>query len=235
MVASVEGPSWLCSFYGAASVFLPSCARCRARASYEEVPCVNVKRWKMLNNLIRQRSHLAPGDSARVRYSLVACENIRFSSLFATGDVSFLRAKCPQWRRARRNGCFRRLTRWALMWAHPFFKYPRWNWGTGPVPEDKVETLYSGLLCSRCLAQVLKWRLTGRKELTTFKVTYRVLKVWTQHYFVPVSQWYVICVSPWLVPEQQSVNRPSLNSVGTGACGRTSAEVHMFRIFVYQS
>ena len=27
MVACVEGPGWLCSFHGAASVFLPSCAR----------------------------------------------------------------------------------------------------------------------------------------------------------------------------------------------------------------
>ena len=44
----------------------------------------------------------------------VAFENIRFSSLFAAGDVSrgrtsFLRAKRPQRRRVRRNGCFRRL------------------------------------------------------------------------------------------------------------------------------
>ena len=37
------------------------------------------------------------------------CENIRFSSLCAAGDVSFLRAKRPHRRRARRNGCFRRL------------------------------------------------------------------------------------------------------------------------------
>ena len=36
----------------------------------------------------------------------IACENIRFSSLFAAGDVS---RKSPQRRRARRNGCFRRL------------------------------------------------------------------------------------------------------------------------------
>ena len=35
----------------------------------------------------------------------LACENIRFSSLFAAGDVS----RGPQRRRARRNGCFRRL------------------------------------------------------------------------------------------------------------------------------
>ena len=40
-------------------------------------------------------------DCSRV----LACENIRFSSLFAPGDV---RAKRPQRRRARRNGCFRR-------------------------------------------------------------------------------------------------------------------------------
>ena len=44
----------------------------------------------------------------------LACENIRFSSLFVAEDVSlgrtsFLRAKRPQRRRARRNGCFRRL------------------------------------------------------------------------------------------------------------------------------
>ena len=37
---------------------------------------------------------------------LLACENISFSLLFAAG---FLRAKRPQRRRARRNGCFRRL------------------------------------------------------------------------------------------------------------------------------
>ena len=61
---------------------------------------------------------------------VLACENIRFSSLFAAGDVSrggtsatqrqkfntddaiqFLRAKRPHRRRARRNGCFRRLGR----------------------------------------------------------------------------------------------------------------------------
>ena len=35
----------------------------------------------------------------------LACESIRFSSLFAAGN-----AKHPQRRRARRNGCFRRLT-----------------------------------------------------------------------------------------------------------------------------
>ena len=44
------------------------------------------------------------------RHLALACENIRFSSLLAAGDVSFLRAKRPQRRRARRNGCFRRLT-----------------------------------------------------------------------------------------------------------------------------
>ena len=36
----------------------------------------------------------------------LACENIRFSSLFAVGDVS---RETSQRRRARRNGCFRRL------------------------------------------------------------------------------------------------------------------------------
>ena len=36
-----------------------------------------------------------------------ACENIRFSSLFAAG--TFRAEKRPQPRRARRNGCFRRL------------------------------------------------------------------------------------------------------------------------------
>ena len=59
---------------------------------------------------------------------LLACENIRFSSLFAAGDVSppqtflpgvrnlntdvskRLLAKRPHRRRARRNGCFRRLS-----------------------------------------------------------------------------------------------------------------------------
>ena len=41
---------------------------------------------------------------------LLACENIRFSWLLADGDVFlFLRAKRPHRRRARRNGCFRRL------------------------------------------------------------------------------------------------------------------------------
>ena len=45
---------------------------------------------------------------------VLACENIRFSSLFAAGDVSrggTSRAKRPHRRRARRNGCFRRLGR----------------------------------------------------------------------------------------------------------------------------
>ena len=45
----------------------------------------------------------------------IALENIRFSSLFASGDVSrggmFLRAKRPQRRRATRNGCFCRLSK----------------------------------------------------------------------------------------------------------------------------
>ena len=46
--------------------------------------------------------------------AVVACENIRFSSLFAAGDVSrgetsFLHPKRRQRRRARRNGCFHRL------------------------------------------------------------------------------------------------------------------------------
>ena len=35
-------------------------------------------------------------------------------------------------------------TCWALMWTHPFFKYPRWNLGTVMVPEYKDETLCSG-------------------------------------------------------------------------------------------
>ena len=44
----------------------------------------------------------------------ISLRNIRFSSLFAAGDVSrgrtsFLRAKRPQRQRARRNGCFPRL------------------------------------------------------------------------------------------------------------------------------
>ena len=38
-----------------------------------------------------------------IRHKL-ACENIRFSTLFAGGD-----AKRPQRPKARRNGCFRRL------------------------------------------------------------------------------------------------------------------------------
>ena len=38
-----------------------------------------------------------------------ACENIRFSSLFALRRCGRFRAKRPQRRRARRNGCFRRL------------------------------------------------------------------------------------------------------------------------------
>ena len=46
--------------------------------------------------------------------SKLACENIRFSSLLATGDVSFLLAKRPQRRRARRNGRFRRLCQNAI-------------------------------------------------------------------------------------------------------------------------
>ena len=40
---------------------------------------------------------------------VLACENIRFSSLFADGDVSRGGTKRPRRRRARRNGCFRRL------------------------------------------------------------------------------------------------------------------------------
>ena len=36
----------------------------------------------------------------------VACENIRFSLLFAAALVTLKR---PQWRRAGRNGCIRRL------------------------------------------------------------------------------------------------------------------------------
>ena len=39
--------------------------------------------------------------------SLIACENIRFSTLFAAGDVP--PCETSQRRRARRNGCFRRL------------------------------------------------------------------------------------------------------------------------------
>ena len=37
----------------------------------------------------------------------IACWNIRFSSLFTAGDIS--RGDVPRGRRARRNGCFRRL------------------------------------------------------------------------------------------------------------------------------
>lgn len=35
-------------------------------------------------------------------------------------------------------------SRWALMWTHPFIKYPRQNWGTVSISEYKVQTLYSG-------------------------------------------------------------------------------------------
>ena len=47
--------------------------------------------------------------------NVLACENIRFSSLFAAGDVSreTFTAKRPQRRRARRNGCFRGLITFA--------------------------------------------------------------------------------------------------------------------------
>ena len=43
-----------------------------------------------------------------MKRSQVAYENIRFTSLFAAGDVSNVPDR-PQLRRARRNGCFRRL------------------------------------------------------------------------------------------------------------------------------
>ena len=61
-------------------------------------------------NIQNQEPSSAPDRTA----SILACENIRFSSLFAAGDVlrggtTFVRAKRPQRRRARRNGCFRRL------------------------------------------------------------------------------------------------------------------------------
>ena len=46
---------------------------------------------------------LPPNRPLRQAVIFVACENIRFSSLFVVGDVS------RQPRRARRNGCFRRL------------------------------------------------------------------------------------------------------------------------------
>ena len=48
-------------------------------------------------------------------------------------------------------------SRWALMWTHLFFKYPRQNSGTVPVPEYKVKTLYLGtkvgtdILGTQCL------------------------------------------------------------------------------------
>ena len=56
------------------------------------------------------RGHAVVSVLSRLSENL-ACENSRFSLLFAAEDVSrtFLRAKRPQRRRARRNGCFRRL------------------------------------------------------------------------------------------------------------------------------
>ena len=162
------------------------------RGSYEEVPCVNVKRWKMLNNLIRQRSHLAPGHGARVRYSLGT-------------NVST-----------------------------PFFQVPTLELGHGHGA--RVSTRLRP--CTRvCLFSLLSsgFKMASDRAKRINYVQGHVpgtQSVNTTPFCAGVT---VICVSPWLVPEQQSVNRPSLNSVGTGVSGRTSAEVHMFRIFVYQS
>ena len=87
----------------------------------------------MLNNLIRQRSHLAPGDSARVRYSLVACENIRFSSLFATGDVSLLRTKCPQLvAKSEEKRMFSQANSLGTNVSTPFFQVPTLELGHRP-------------------------------------------------------------------------------------------------------
>ena len=44
-----------------------------------------------------------------IKTKILTRENIRLSSLFAAVDVSFLRAKRPQRRTAKTNGCFRRL------------------------------------------------------------------------------------------------------------------------------
>ena len=67
-----------------------------------------------MNETSEENETSANRESKKIMTGLVACEDIRFSSLFANGDVSrrettFLLAKCPRRRRARSNGCFRRL------------------------------------------------------------------------------------------------------------------------------
>ena len=47
------------------------------------------------------------------------------------------------------------------------------------------------LFCTRHYARVSKWHLTGRNGVIMYTVTYRVLKVWTQHHFVPVPRHWV--------------------------------------------
>ena len=65
--------------------------------------------WRILWSVIRVVT-TDPCSSGSQKAKKVACENIRFPSLFAAGDVSRGGTrKRPHRRRARRNGCFRRL------------------------------------------------------------------------------------------------------------------------------
>ena len=86
------------------------------------------------------------------------------------------------------------------MWTNPFFKNSRYNsvaqkW----VPGHCVHTVfvssravhYFSLFSLLSSCQDSKWRLTGRNGVTMNTVSYRVVKLWTQHHFVPVPRhWF---------------------------------------------
>ena len=76
------------------------------RTNRDEVSDVTFNTQRNTQTLNWHDSNVCEELNVGVFTNNVACENIRFSALFAAGDV---RAKRPQRRRARRNGCFRRL------------------------------------------------------------------------------------------------------------------------------
>ena len=81
--------------------------------------------------------------------SLLAYENIRFSTLFAAGDVSR-----PQRRRARRNGCFRRLQLCPFIMLFNGLQSLTWGGGGLLIRSDGSEEKYE-LKCLKHLMKIL--------------------------------------------------------------------------------
>ena len=72
---------------------------------------------------------------------------------------------------------------------------PAQQWAPGSCVHT-VFVIYGAVHCSSCYAHVSKWFLQGRNAITTYTVTYRLVKVWTQLHLVPVPKYWSSARAP---------------------------------------